>query len=49
MVKGSAEYLKISTMGPIRRCIKTGVLQTRTAKWAFCNVSRITFLDSPYS
>ena len=34
--------------GPIRRCTKPGSLQARTAKWAFCTKTRITFLGSPF-
>ena len=47
-VKGSPEFPQIYTDGPIRRCMKTGFLQARTAKWAFCIKTRFTFLCCPF-
>ena len=34
--KGISEFPQICTVGHIRRCMKPGCLQARTAKWAFC-------------
>ena len=46
--KGSPEFRKICTHGPIRRCMKPGGLLARTARWAFCTKTRIAFLGSPF-
>ena len=46
--KGSPDFRKICTHGPIRRCMKPGGLLARTARWAFCTKTRIAFLGSPF-
>ena len=48
MAKSNPEFPQICTVGHIRRCMKPGCLQARTAKWAFCTETRITFLGSTF-
>ena len=48
-VKRSREFPQISIFGPVRRCMKSGTLQPRTGKCAFCTDIRITILGSPFS
>ena len=51
--KSEYEY-GLDHVGGIRCCesnksrMKTGSLQARTAKWAFCTKTRFTFLGSPF-
>ena len=47
-VKCIPEFPQIYTDGTIRRCMKTACFLARTAKWAFCTKTRITFLGSQY-
>ena len=48
MAIAGTEFSQICTVGPIRRCMEPGLLQVRTAKWAFCTETRITFLGTAY-
>ena len=48
MAIGSPKFPQICTVGITRRCMEPGFLQVRTANWAFCTETRITFLGTAY-
>ena len=48
MAIGSPEFTQMCTVGIIRRCLEPGSLQVRTAKWASCTETRITFMGTAY-
>ena len=48
MAIGSPDFPQIFTVGTIRRCMKQGSLQVRTAMWAFCTDTSFTVLGTAY-